>query len=78
MAFIREVYSKARELLIWGYPFKVQRLKRSGLNREYEDILAAAEAHLEQGNLAAFAGDWGNLLAREEQLFQDYMQKNIR
>lgn len=78
MAFIREVYSKARELLIWGYPFKVQRLKRSGLNREYEDILAAAEAHLEQGNLEAFAGDWGNLLAREEQLFQDYMQKNIR
>lgn len=72
LAFVRECYGRIRELLIWGYPFTLLRLKDRSLRDEY----AASAAHLEQclkSGPEAFSAAWSIFLADEEQKLRSFL-----
>lgn len=66
-ALVRECYSGLEELLAWGYPFTLLRLKADGLNTAYEELVGRMENHLQQEDFTAFSEDWKRLLEYEEQ-----------
>ena len=70
-ALVRECYSRLEELLAWGYPFTLLRLKKDGLNTAYEEMVGGMERHLAQEDFTAFSEDWKRLLEYEEQQCPD-------
>ncbi|MCJ7855423.1 GntR family transcriptional regulator [Lachnospiraceae bacterium NSJ-143] len=67
MQLVRECYEKLRELLTWGYPFVLIRLKNGSLNLLYSEIIAKMEHMLQNGCQEGFAYEWRKLMLKETQ-----------
>lgn len=75
LAIVRECYSKLRELLAWGYPFTLRRLKKYGMNREYADTMKGFGQMLRDGQLAGFADGWKTLMTRETEQCRHFLSE---
>lgn len=71
LASIRECYGRIRELLLWGYPFTLLRLKGRCLHDEYSERAYHLEQCLQDGP-EIFSAAWGSFLAGEEQKLRNY------
>ena len=64
---VRECYGKLRELLAWGYPPTLHRLRKQSLNANYRPLTQRATDHLLQEDYCAFARDCEELMTFDEQ-----------
>lgn len=64
---VRECYGKLRELLAWGYPPTLHRLRTQSLNANYRPLTRRAAEHLLQEDYGAFARDCEELMTYDEQ-----------
>lgn len=74
LAFARECYGRIRELLLWGYPFTLLRLKNFSLHEEYAEKAAHLEQCLQEGP-EVFSAAWSSFLAEEEQKLRNFLAK---
>lgn len=64
---VRNCYGELRDLLAWGYPFTLHRLKNRSLQSEYEAMIRQAAGYLDGKHWEAFAETWRLLFMQEEQ-----------
>ena len=46
---VKECYNKLRELIVWGYPIALLRLREREFHMEYNDMVAQAGRYLGRG-----------------------------
>ena len=71
---VKECYKKLRELIVWGYPIVLLRLKERDIHMEYEGIVALAGRHLQEGNAEAFSHDVKELMGWEYQEVRMFLE----
>jgi DNA-binding FadR family transcriptional regulator len=78
LAMVKECYGKLQEMLAWGYPFILRRLRDQDLHEEYYSIARKAEQFLRQKDIEGFAKEWRKILEHEivqNQIFADDSKK---
>lgn len=71
LSTVRECYGKVQELIVWGYPFTLYRLKDKKLHTEYSGRMQNAAGHLKKEDFAAFADCFEDLYRQEERKVRD-------
>lgn len=77
LSIVRECYGKIREMLAWGYPFTLHRLKARSLHDEYKERIQKAAEDLHQKNYMAFAEKWESLLKHEEKMMKSRLSNDM-
>lgn len=67
LSLVKECYNKLRELIVWGYPIVLLRLREMDMHMEYEDMAEQAGRHLGEGDAEAFSLDVKEIMEREYQ-----------
>lgn len=71
---VKECYNKLRELIVWGYPVVLLRLKERDIHMEYEDIVDQAGRYLGEGNVEAFSDKVKAMMEREYQEVRIFLE----
>lgn len=74
---VRECYGRLRELLAWGYPFTLARLKERGIDEPYEDSISGIVLCLQEENPEKFSAALEALLREEEILSRQFWDSYI-
>lgn len=75
LSMVRECYARLLELLTWGYPLALSRLKGASLRDEYAAFLADAEEKLMQGDADGYAAAWKALIERDLRNARAFIQE---
>ena len=71
---VKECYNKLRELIVWGYPIALLRLREREFHMEYNDMVAQAGRYLDEGNAEAFSGSVKEFMGREYQEVRIFLE----
>lgn len=66
LSTVRECYSKVQELIAWGYPFTIYRLKDKEAHAEYFGGMQKAAGYLKKEDFPGFSGCFEDLYEKEE------------
>ena len=71
---VKECYNKLRELIVWGYPIALLRLREREFHMEYNDMVVQAGRYLGEGNAEAFSGSVKEFMGREYQEVRIFLE----
>ena len=71
---VKECYNKLRELIVWGYPIALLRLREREFHMEYNDMVDQAGRYLGEGNAEAFSGSVKESMGREYQEVRIFLE----
>ena len=77
LALVRECYQKIRELLPWGYPFSLLRMKGKSLHSVYAGCTEQAVEYLKNGRPEEFADSWRRIVETEESQFRAFIRDSF-
>lgn len=73
---VRECYARILELLTWGYPLALSRLKGASLRGEYAAFLSEIERLLLRDDVDGYAAAWKALIDRDLKTSRAFMRES--